>query len=231
MAKKPTALERIMEKAGVPQPVASDGFLPVPAAKEIVAAERSTRGSRKAQLLADLEEFNVERLAQLREDLTGFVTLITTTLGDDPVLVEQHAVTLMRQALAIRQLKDLYDLCWDKVKEVAFQHFDASLAEQAHPDPQHVNAELIVAELGFMLRREGAGYCNAEIDEELLKEALGNLWKKVYTKTTIPAQVVYNLDEDALEELCRQRPELLEAIRPALKKGAPKAGRLNLRNI
>lgn len=225
-----TAKTKIFEAAGVEVPV-TGAEVAVPAVQQVVVSERSTRETRKSQLLEVLGKFDVEELEELKTFLAGLPSLLTETLGEDLVLTERYAHTLLRQALAVRRLKDLHEVALEQIKEVAFDHFNASLAEKGHPDPQHVNATLDVLALGYKLRREGAGYGDPTIDEEKLKEALGSDWKKVYTRTVIPRRVVTDLDEDALWELVKTKPGLLEKIRDSLLPGAPKAGRLNLRNI
>lgn len=231
-AKKETALDRLFERAGIEQPTVSKDIVVATPPSAIELSHRTTRAQRKAQLLDDITQFNIERLVALRETLTSLPSLVTESLGEDAELTDEYAAVLMRQAIAfLRDVKDLQEAIAERIKVIAFDHFNASLAAKGHSDPEHMRAELIVEELGFALRREGAGYGDAKINEELLKELLGKDWKRVYTKTVIPRKEVFNLDIDALEELTKQRPELLEKIRPALSKGDPKPGRLNLRPL
>jgi hypothetical protein len=228
---EPTVLELLFRAAGKSLPAVSNEYLPVPAVKEVVEADRSTRGHRKARLLDALQEFDVDTLQAKREELDNFISLITRSLGEDLILNEEYAYTLVEQALAVRNLVDLAQTCQEQIKRVAFEHFTAKLAEEGHPDPANVNATLEVEELGFALRREGAGYGNASIDEELLKEALGSDWHKVVVTEYIPAQEVTMFSEDLLWNLVKDRPELLEKVKASLVPGDSKKARLNLRPI
>lgn len=214
-----------------PTPLSTLRELAVMADREIVKAPCSTVTSRRAQLLADLEEYNIKALAEYRKGLSSFVDLITEPLGEDPVLTEDYAATLMRQALAVRQMADLAEVCKTKIKEVLFQHFNAYFAEDGHDDPEHINGTLEVAELGMKLCREGSGYSDPSINEEKLKKGLGPLWEKVYTHKVIPEKEVWELDLEALWELVKAQPKLLEKIRDALTPGKPKGARMNLRNM
>lgn len=203
--------------------------LAVLADRDIVHVPRTTVASRREQLLADLEDD--EALPRYRRELDAFIDLITSPLGEDPVLTEEYAYTLVKQAVAVRQLADLAEVCKTKIKEVLFQHLNAYFAEEGHDDPEHINGILEVAELGMKLSREGSGYSDPVIDEEKLKKGLGPLWERVYTHKVIPATETWELDLDALWELVKARPKLLEKVRDALKPGKPKSARMNLRNM
>ena len=222
--------EAIAQAAGVS--VAADKkVVAVPASKVVQRTERTTRADRKASLVDGLREFDVDHLGGLQEVLSGFVSLVTESLGDELVLSEQYAHTVMSQALAVRTLVDIAQVVQEQVKSVVFEHFDSALAEQGHPDPQNVNASLDVPELGMSLRREGAGYSSPMIDEQKLADLLGDAVETVYVTKVIPAQEVRVLDEDLLMNLVSNQPELLEKVREALIPGSPKKARLNLRNL
>jgi hypothetical protein len=211
-----TGIRKIMEAAGK---------------AAIAKVPRTTRTTRQAKLLEAMEDFDVPTLKKVKDELAGYVDLITMSLGDDLVLTEEYANVLMRQAIATRNLKDLQEIVQAQVKRVAFDHFNASFAEQGYEDPENMNGHLEVPELGMVLSREATGYSEPVIDETKLKKALGKDWEKVYTLEVIPEQRVYSLNEEALWNLVKDKPALLEKIRDSLIPGQPKSGRLNLRNL
>jgi len=118
-----------------------------------------------------------------------------------------------------------------RLKDIVWTHLNSKLAEEGVEDPENTNGEIEVPALGMKLCREGMGYNDPVIDEELLKERLGDLWEKVYTCQVIPEQTVYTLDPEGLLDLLKSDPSLVKKIEDAIIPGSPKNGRLILRPI
>jgi hypothetical protein len=199
--------------------------------KELAKIPRTTVASRRTQLKDDLEQLKESRLEEIRYEMASYIDLILTPLGDEPVLSEESAFVLVRQAIATRLLKDLFEIVHTKIKDAAFLHFNASLDKEGYEDPENTNAQLEVPELGMKLAREGAGRQDATIDETKLKEGLGDLWEKVYNREIIPEREVWTLNVDALWNLVQNDPTLLRVVGDSLQPGDPKSARLNLRNM
>src|ERR1700752_1998364 len=108
---RPNALQRLVEKSG----------------KAVVKAKRTTVAQRKANMLADLEGFEVDRLLEIQQNMAAFLNLITMSIGTAPVLTDSEAFTLMEQALARRDIAEFLDVCNGRIKEVVFTHLDTVL--------------------------------------------------------------------------------------------------------
>jgi hypothetical protein len=210
-----SGLQRLLERSG----------------KEVAKKPRTTVAHRKAQLLADLEDFNVDRLVGLQQKMGAFIDLITLNLGDELVLDEGHAYTLMSQALGVRDIKEFMDVCHGRVKEYLFDHLNAIYAEQGLEDPENTNGSLEVPALGMKFCREGTGVTDPSVNDTLLKKALGSRWEEVYDIEVIPEQRVYTLNTEALWDMVKNDPDLMEAVRGALEPGVPKNGRMVIRNM
>ena len=210
-----TALQRLVDKSR----------------KAVAKKSRSTVAARKAKLLGDLEGFDVERLIEVKDQMSAYVDLITMSLGDKPVLGEDQAFTLMKQALGRRDLNEFLDVCKDKIKEVFFGHLDEVLAAAGHAEPEAMNGSLEVPALGMKFCREGAGFGDPTINEGLLKDALGDRWKEVYEEQLIPAKKVYSLNTEKLWQLVENDPAVMEIIRDCLNPGALKSARMVLRTL
>ncbi len=203
-------LARLVEKSG----------------KKVARKQRTTVAQRKAQWEVNLENFNGDELVA---KAAGFIDLITLELGSDPVLTEEGAVTVMVQSLARRDFSEFLDVCKDKIKEFVFAHFDALAEAAGAEDPENTNGVLEVPSLGMKFCREGTGYGDPTIDDDVLKHALGDRWEQVYDVQIIPERREETLNQEALWNLVQQDPTLMEKIRDSLQPGAPKPGRLVIR--
>ena len=193
---------------------------------------RTSVAQRKAEWESTLDNFDVNKLAGLQTAMSEFVDLITVSVMEDGVvLTEAQKFTLVTQALARRDIAEFMDVVLWRLKDIVWSHLNSKLAEEGVEDPENTNGEIEVPALGMKLCREGMGYNDPVIDEELLKERLGDLWEKVYTCQVIPEQTVYTLDPEGLLDLLKSDPSLVKKIEDAIIPGSPKNGRLILRPI
>lgn len=213
--KSNTTIQRLFDRAG----------------KMVAKAQKSTVAARKAQLLQDLEGFNIDRLVELRDQMGSFIDLITLNLGEVELMTESQAHTLMSQFLAQRDIGEFMDVCRGRIKEVAFAHMDAELELEGVEDPENTNAVIEVPSIGKRFSREGCGYSDPSVNEVALRAALGDQWESVYVEEVIPETVTYTLSMEKLMALVDQDPAIMEKIRDVLQPGSPKTPRLFVRDL
>lgn len=206
----------------------------------VPSGDTSTVASRKLQLRQALESYDVERLLALQNTMTSFIDLITqSTLiqeDADPVLDGKRSAELMSRYLDQREIDELMATVKDLIRSAVFSHLDTVLAAGGAADPANTNGTLEVPELGKKFCREGAGYRDPSLDEDRLRELLGDRWAAVCDDVDIPEQIipahqaqVFSV-EKALK-LGRVDPTVMEVLRECVIPGAPKTPRLMVRNI
>lgn len=201
------------------------------AGKAVAKARTSTVSARKAQLLQDLEGFNLERLIELKEEMSSFIDLITLSLGEVELMTESQAHTLMTQFLAQRDIGEFMDVCRGRIKDVAFQHITAAQKIAGAVDPENTNGHIDVPSMGKRFCREAAGVGDPSINEVLLKSILGDKWSEVYVEEVIPETKTYVLSMEKLMDLVDSDPVVMEQIRDALIPGIPKVAKLMVRDL
>lgn len=201
------------------------------AGKSVVKAARSTVAARKAQLRADLEDFDVERLLSLQEEMARFIDLVTIPIGEDLILPDSSKLILMQQFLAKRNISEFADVIGEQVKAIVFAHIEAEAAADGEEDPANVNGSIEVPALGKKFSKEGAGYTTPTINETVLAQLLpADVVAEVFvTKEVI--KVERSLDLPKLMALMGERPELMAVIGEALNPGIPKTQRLYVRDL
>ncbi len=190
---------------------------------------RTTVASRKAQLLDELDH---KRYLELDQQMADFMSLITKPLGTEMVLDEDGKHLVMKQALAVRTIKELMDVCRDEIKRAFFGHLDALFEkDDSIESPENEPGEMLVPELGMRLARENCGRNDPAVDEDLLKVMLGDRWKEVYDAEVIPKHTEYTLSLEKLVTLALTDPDLHDQIVAAIEPGSWKSPRMALRPI
>lgn len=229
------ALERLQESE-----IARLISVVAPAAKVVASDDVSTVASRKLQLRQALESYDVDRLLALQQTMTSFVDLVTTSrlMQEDaePVLDAVQAKDLMARYLDQREINELMATVKDLIRSTVFSHLDATLRAEGVDDPANTNGTLEVPELGKRFCREGAGYKDPSLDEQRLRELLGDRWADVCDNIDVPEQVIPAHQEQVFSvskalKLGRTDPAVMEVLRDCVIPGAPKTPKLMVRNI
>lgn len=198
------------------------------------ATSRSTVAARKAALRADLEDFNVDRLLELEDKMSKFIDLVTLTYGEVEILDDKAKTILMAQFLGQRDITEFTAVVKDKIKEIAFAHMNAELELAGVQDPENQNHTIEVPALGKAFSREGAGYTDPSINEDVLRSLLTDMAPETVEKVFITKEVVtkvHELNLPALMSLVEEDPTLMLAVEESLTPGAPKNARLNVRDL
>ena len=191
--------------------------------KEAVAKPKASSAvERREALKQAIVEMDSEKIERAREIMTRYVdTMVTLNPEETKELTPAQAKALMEEDNLRREVADLIDARKETIKELVFQALTEEAAAAGAEDPEYVNGEIIVEELGRRFTREGAGPGTPTFNMAKLKAVLGDDADKVIVKET---KVVETLNEDALNDLLAGNPELIESIRETLVPGKPKKG-------
>lgn len=200
----------------------------------------SNVGTRKAALVAALIKAT-KKVKGCTEDLAPAAEAVKRLVPESKVvapiaeavvqeqreLTPEEAVLVAKQIIDGKAVKELVDATYDAAKQAVFTTLNVVFAEEGEAYPEHTNGYLDVPELGKRLCREGAGRKEATLDEERLREIVGeDVWVEITT-----AHVVRTVDEDKLAQAVLADPDLLERVREATETGGWKSPRLTVRDI
>jgi hypothetical protein len=142
-------------------------------------------------------------------------------------LDDEEIVLVAKQVVDGKQVKELVDATYDAAKAAIFRTMDLVAEEAGEEFPEHTNVEIEVVELGKKLVREGAGRKDASLDEELLRDIVGeDVWSEITSE-----HVVRVVDEEKLAKAALKHGDLLEQVREATRAGGWKSPRLMVRDI
>jgi hypothetical protein len=193
---------------------------------KIVKQPLSRKADRQADIRKKLATF--DGIADLQEEFSNYIAVISTNLGDDVVLNENFAQIAMRMALATQHIEEVAEVAKRTLKGIVFDHMNAVNAENPDiEDPVNVNAKLPVPAMGMEFSREGAGVnytANVPALKKVLAEA-GIDWTSVFNAEH---KVVYTLNTDALWTVIKDNDTLQDEVREIIEE-TPKSARLNLR--
>lgn len=230
-------LKTLLKKAGGDYVATYEGIIAEEKAKAVARAPRSTVESRKLAWKDAVAKLDRGLIAKINKTLSGYIRLVKAnaevTSAETPrILDEAEAQSLMQEYLDLKTIEEFVKSRYEQIRRAAFGSMTESLAADGEEFPEHINAIIEIEELGQKFCREGTGRKDPELDEDLLKELLGDKrWKAVSVEEVIPAQTYTHLDMDKLMELARKEPAVLELIRDALEVGDWKTPRLSVREI
>lgn len=142
-------------------------------------------------------------------------------------LTDEETVLVAKQVIDGKLVKELVDATYDAAKAAIFRTMDVVAEEAGEAFPEHTNVEIEVAELGKRLVREGCGRKEASLDEDRLREIVGEeVWAGITSE-----HVVRAVDEAKLSRAILADPALLEQVRSATEPGGWKSPRLVIRDI
>jgi hypothetical protein len=188
--------------------------------------DRLTAADRQSLLQSAVESMDLEKLAEVREKMAGYVELVCGNAVE-----AAGADRLMGEFLALRDIDDFLKVRRERIREAAFNRITESLAaevgpdgEPLHDDPENENGRIEVPELGKAFAREGCGPRDADLDQDALRAALGDLWLE-------SCDMVAVFSPERLMKLVERDPSILEKIRGCFTPGGRKSPRFVIRNI
>ena len=193
--------------------------------------DRLTAADRQNLLQSAVESMDLDKLAEVRDKMAGYVDLVCGNAAEragEDLFPEGR---LMGEFLALRDIDDFLKIRRERIREAAFGLITESLAaevgpdgEPLHDDPEHANGRVEVPELGKAFAREGCGPRDAELDQDALRSALGDLWLE-------SCDMVAVFSPEKLMKLVERDPSILEKIRGCFTPGGRKSPRFVIRNI
>jgi hypothetical protein len=168
----------------------------------------------------------VLKAAEQQPKLAKLVAVIATD-SDAHVLDEQEVVLVAEQILAGKLLEEWIKATYETAKGLVFGSLDAEFAAQGEEFPQHIDGYIDVPELGKRLVREGTGRKDSTLDEDKLRELIGEDAFNAISVEVTSRQI----DETLLAAAAAENPALLEDVRAAVKVGDWKSPRLMIRDI
>lgn len=189
--------------------------------------------TRKAKYAAAVRNMDRKQLASMAKTVRNFLPLAkanSTITSQTGVLDETEAEDLMVEVLEVKRLQEIAKSRYEEIRKRVFNSITEGLAEQGEKDPEVVPGYIEVPKLKLKFTREGGGFADPELQEDVLQALVGpDVWDKVTTVEVIPAQEVRTLDMDLFLQEARRKPALLEELRKALKVGEPKGFKFHQR--
>jgi hypothetical protein len=143
---------------------------------------------------------------------------------------DEDAVLLMKMISGGKLGEEFIKAAYEFGKELVFRTMDIAFAEEEFPE--HTNGYIDVPELGKRFCREMAGRQDSSLDEDKLRDLVGeDVWAQITREEVIPATVVRKLDEQSLIAAAAANPALLELVRESVRLGSWKSPRLMIRDI
>lgn len=201
--------------------------------KALAEAPRATLEHRRQVWRAAVAKLDRHLLARMNKTLRGYMTMVrrnaAITASDEPrILTDAEAHDLMVEHLDMKEIEVFVATRRDDIRRTVFGHLTESFAAAGEEDPENINGSIDVPELGKRFCREGTGRKDPEIDEDRLRELLGeDAWSLVTETEIIPAQEVTTLSIDKVMRLAQSDPGVLEKVRESLIIGAGKVRALS----
>lgn len=188
-------------------------------APALTPSNAAARRDEWKRVIADLDSAKIEHVRGL---MTRYVdSMVTLDAEETKALAPAQRKALMEEDLVRREIGDLLESRKEVIKELVFQTITEEAAEAGAEEPELVNGEIVVEELGYRFTREGAGYSSPTFNIKALKEALGEDADKV---VTVEYKPVESVNEDVLNSLLAGNPDLIEKVRAAMVPGKVKKG-------
>lgn len=153
--------------------------------------------------------------------------LLEAAAEEGRALDDEEIILVTKQVVDGKLVKELVDATYDAAKTAIFRTMDEVAAEAGEDFPEHSNVWIDVPDLGKRLSREGAGRKPAELNEDALREIVGEaVWQEITSE-----HVVRVVDEEKLAKAALKHRDLLEQVRKATVAGGWKSPRLMIRDI
>lgn len=210
------------------------------AEREAIKVPKTTVAQRKEILKEAIESVDVEHLTELQGKMTQVIDTITSNevdLSGGHILTVDEAFALMTELLDQRDVQELLAARKEMVRLAVFLSMDEELRLKGVEDPSNENYSIRVPQAGKRFAREACGPKEATINEEKLKELLGEeLWEaacdvEVIPRQIIPRHVEYTLNIERLMKLVEDEPMVLEWISESFEVNGMKTPRFTIRDL
>jgi hypothetical protein len=203
---------------------------------EVARTSRMTVADRKAGHLDTIRTRDAEKVKEMKVVMRKFADSVIKSealhLEDGEQLSEKDQLQLMEAYIAFQKVKEFAEAWNEECRGTVFDHITAVNEELGVEYPEFQNGSIEVPKLGKRFCKEGNGRKAPTIDEEKLKEALGeDLWNKVQDEELVPAKVVKALSIEKLMKAVEDDPALLELVRESLIVGEFKNPRFQVRDL
>jgi hypothetical protein len=204
-----------------------------PAPRSLTAAQR--KDSHRAML----GSFDLDKLLDMQEKMASAIDRMTANVidPDNPgKLTPAKAEELMAELLDQTEIKDLLEVRRELIRAAVFSHLTEEARDEGKDDPEYQPGYVPVPGMGRKFTREGGARSAPKVDEDLLREGMGDRWEEAYRVEVVPAQIIpehteYSLDLEKLMELASSDPAILEVLRKALVPGERTTPRFFIRNL
>lgn len=189
-----------------------------------------TIAARKAAHKKAIAELDVETIEATSARLANLTSTIVSVDDLTKALDVQAQGNLITMAVEAKAAKEVVDVLLELAKTITFAHLDATVGINE-------NGEIKVPGTSKVLRREGAGQGDPEVDLNVLKDMLGEDAASVIVTThvpehtvVVPASTTTELNEQALYMLIQKDPSKMAALRAAITPGKTKTPKFMVRD-
>lgn len=212
-------------------------------AREVQNASKIPRTSveqRKKSWLEALAKMDEDKLLDMQEKMSDYVDLLSKheiSFEELPTeLNDVQRVQLMRSALMSKDIKEFIETYYEWVRKVVFEVVAEEKSREGVDDPEHAKGEIKVPELGKRFCKQGGGRKDPILDQEKLKELLGEQWEdaceaEILPPITLPERVEHHFSVEKLMKLAETNPSILEKIRECLRPGEFKSNSFTILNL
>lgn len=188
------------------------------------------------QVLATMDE---EKLLVMQEKMSEYVDLVSKIdldINTPPKsLDDNQRVHLMKVYLMYKEMSEFLEVCKQWFKDITFSVIEAEKEAAGVEDFEHAGGEILVPELGKRFCKEGGKRKNPTLDEDKLKELLGDKWEDAceveeVPEVVIPAHREVTFSIEKLMELAESDLTILETVREALIPGDWGSNSFTVRN-
>ena len=213
-------------------------------AAQTQAAAVSTRKPTKADKLSAAEAVitskDPEALAEIRKVFTDWVKFVKTspdidaqTLAADP----KAKLHLMKEFLAYDKAFYYLQADRERIRKLVFEAVALNAAAAGASDPDNVNGDIEVPALGKKFSKYGCGTKTPTVNEDMLRELVGEkVWKKSCVTTHVPQQVIPAHTEQKFSiekymEAVSDDPELMYTLKEAMRVGEAKTPSFTVKDL
>lgn len=196
--------------------------------QQAISVERTTVAQRKQLHRNAIEDGDESRLVELdRKFVTALDQIHNNEIVIQPgrTLSHEEAIGLMQELLDQRDMSEFLAARLSMIKEAVSNHITAVNAAEGAEDPEHKNGSVPVPELGYRFAKERCGRKESEVNQDRLKELLGEEeWEQVCDVVEVPRQVIpkhkeYTFSPEKMMKLAQKDPKALAKLLECLEIG------------
>lgn len=226
------AVSGLVHAAGGDSTVALNALLEAIQEQAIATvAEKSTVATRKEAFKRMVAENDIDGLEELETIAAGIMgRILSNSLETETgLLTPDQSKALMEEHQDAKRIIEALQARTEQRKAAVFRHITEAKVMDGVKDPENVNGDLEVPELGLRFARQGTGYGKPTIDQAQLRALVGeDVWSKSCEVVSVPS-VRFSMEKFLNQ--ARSDVTLLEHLRAAGKPGAPKSPSMAIHRI